>query len=455
MPTVKLIDPGAVDPQAFYAVSFDGLVNSTTFNNGLVSFGGWQYTAWYTADRTAMIARRPFNGAWQKVQLSHVLTGTDSHDVISIGICPIDGTIHLAMDTHKHLVYYIVSEAGVATDPENSTWDTGTFSSVMRTFNGLDPGTMTYPWFVISPDGGKLQCNIRTAGNHYSGRNELLEYDGVSWVSLGHWTTNEGSYTHRGATSTSRYGYLHGMVYGPDNKLHAAGTWREQNEDICCSPGGITNHDTWYVQSDDFGRTWKNGAGTQVGTTGSDLVGFSDPGLVANSVIPPDYGLLNSESMVVDSTGQVHVIVSYVPGRFGNCNSYDDRAINGRIVHARSGNNWLRREVANGSWRNGPGYIADYPLSSLGRTQIALDAADNAYLILPRLRILAATAASEWSDWTPVFDGADSSALQVYGECMVDRARLLADGVLSVAYQQTSTGTTPSAFCVRDFLVTA
>jgi hypothetical protein len=87
-------------------------------------------------------------------------------------------------------------------------------------------------------------------------------------------------------------------------------------------------------------------------------------------------------------------------------------------------------------------------LNAFGRSQIVFDAADNAYVVLPFGRIVTASKATGWTDWTLGFDGAGLSA---FGEVVVDRSRVASEGVLSILYQRTSTGTTPSPIRVVDF----
>lgn len=86
-------------------------------------------------------------------------------------------------------------------------------------------------------------------------------------------------------------------------------------------------------------------------------------------------------------------------------------------------------------------------LNAFGRSQVVLDQADNAYVVLPYGRIVTASAASNWTDWTVRFDG---SGLGAFGEVVVDRSRV-ASGVLSILYQRGSSGTTPSPIRVVDF----
>lgn len=86
---------------------------------------------------------------------------------------------------------------------------------------------------------------------------------------------------------------------------------------------------------------------------------------------------------------------------------------------------------------------------AVGRSQIVLDSADNAYVVLPFVRIVTASKSSGWTDWTLAFDGV-AAGLNAFGEVTVDRARV-DSGVLSVLYQVKSTGTTPSAVHLIDF----
>ena len=67
-------------------------------------------------------------------------------------------------------------------------------------------------------------------------------------------------------------------------------------------------------------------------------------------------------------------------------------------------------------------------------------------------RIAGASAASGYTDWKILFDG---SGLNAFGEVVIDEMRIKADNVLSVMYQEKSSGTTPSALHVVDFALPA
>jgi hypothetical protein len=210
-----------------------------------------------------------------------------------------------------------------------------------------------------------------------------------------------------------------------------------------CNSGGITNHDTGYVYSTDRGRTWRNNAGTLVATTGtSDTVAVTDAGLVVDP-LNPDHSLMNQESQWTDSTGLPHAIISYVPGRFGQCttNYVSDRTANGRAFHVRknSSGTWQKTEIP-------------VVLGSSQRTKLILDKYDNAYAVFPFGRIAGASKASGYTDWRVLFDG---SGLNAFGEVVIDEMRVKYDNTLSFMYQEKSSGTTPSALHVIDFALPA
>jgi hypothetical protein len=435
-PGVTVVADTLLDSAGLYFISYDGLVNNESFQqSGIVSFAGYQYAAWYRSNRNAVLARRPLpSGSWQTLQLPHQLSTDDSHNVISLGISPADGRLHVAMDTHNSRVFYLKSVAGLASSPASHGWTLAEVGAEQRTLDGLELGSITYPQFAVTPQ-NRLQLSYRTGGSG-NGINNIAEYANGTWTALGAWTSATGSYTANGATSTIRNMYLHGFTYA-GNRLHATFTWREGNTAVLCNQGGLANHDTGHVYSDDAGRTWRNDAGAVVATIGSgQQVGVSSPGTVVDA-LSVDHALMNQESQAVDAAGQIHAVISYVPGRFTQCvSSYPaQRTSSGRAFHLyRDGSGWHKVEIP-------------VPLNSTGRSQLVFDAADNAYVVMPFGRIVTASKASNWTDWTVRYDGA---SLNAFGEVIVDRARLASEHVLSILYQQKSTGTTPSPVRVLD-----
>ncbi|WP_030344551.1 BNR repeat-containing protein [Streptomyces sp. NRRL S-1022] len=442
-PSVTSRGTARLDARAVYFVSYDGLVNNNSFQkNGLLTYRGHQYAAWYTASRHAVVARRALTaGTWSTVTLPHRLKADDSHNVISMGVSAADGRLHLNMDSHSDGFCYVKSVAGLLDDPASTAWTGSVFGAVQTTLDGLAlTPRFTYPQFVATPE-GRLQLSYR-AGISGNGRNALAEYDGSRWTALGEWTSATGTYTSEHGSSTARNMYLHGLDYDTRGRLHALFTWREQNAAVMRG-GGITNHDTGYVWSDDRGRTWRNDVGAVVGTTGGpDTVAVGDGGLVVDP-LDPDHSLMNQESQATDSAGLPHAVISYVAGRLGQCTTdhVAARTAHGRAFH-------LRKDTS-GGWRKTE---IPVPLGSSQRTKLVLDRYDNAYAVFPFGRIAAASRSSGYTDWTLLYDG---GGLNAFGEVVVDETRVRADDVLSFLYQEKSTGTTPSPLHVADFALPA
>ncbi|PFH47438.1 hypothetical protein AMATHDRAFT_181999 [Amanita thiersii Skay4041] len=437
-PTVSLLSNTVLDSNGIFFVSFDGVVNVNSFQlSGVLTFSNWQYAGWYTSSRTAILARRQLpSGSWTTFQLPHQLSTNDSHNVIALGVSPEDGKIHVALDCHSTQVFYTSSEAGLATS--GASWVASRFGPITNTIGNLNVGsTVTYPQFVITPD--NLLQFVYRSGVSGNGATQLAEYRGGQWFNVGSWASASGTYTStNGATSNARNLYIHGFTYR-NGRTHVTGTWREQNGAVSCSSGGLTNHDTTYFFSDDKGRTWKNSAGSTIGTSGSSPVNVNTGGIIVDS-LNADHGLMNQESQAVDSAGQIHAIISYVPGRFTQCvtNYETDRPAFARPFHVFRSSNGTFTKVE-----------IPFALNTVGRSQIAMDAADNIYVVMPFVRIVTASKASGWTDWTMAFDGG-ANGFKAFGEVTVDRARI-SSGVLSVLYQVTSSGTTPSAVKLADF----
>ncbi|KAH6888825.1 hypothetical protein BKA70DRAFT_1376770 [Coprinopsis sp. MPI-PUGE-AT-0042] len=432
-PPVRQIGATTVDANGIYFVSYDGLVNVNSFQlSGLLTYGNYQYAAWYTSSRYAMLARRQLpSGSWSTLQLPKQLSTNDSHNVVVIGVSPEDGRIHVALDSHSTRIFYTVSEPGLASNPSLS-WTASRFGAIGNNIGNLNVGTtVTYPQFVITPD--NLLQFVYRSGVSGNGAAQLAEYRNGAWSNVGSWASAGGGYTARGVTSNARNLYIHGFTYR-SGRLHVTGTWREQAGGVMCNGGGLTNHDTVYFYSDDKGRNWRNSAGSQIATSGSNPVNVNSAGIIVDP-INADHGLMNQESQDVDSAGQIHAVISYIPGRFTQCvsNYQRDRIANGYAFHVYRSTNgsFTKREIP-------------FPIQAVGRSQIALDQNDNVYVVLPYVKVVSASKSSGYTDWTMVYDG-QVQGLNAFGEVTIDRARL-ASGVLSVFYQVKSSG---SASAVR------
>lgn len=440
-PGVSVLSNTLLSSSGIYFVSYDGLVNVNSFQlSGLLTYEGYQYAGWYTSNRSVILGRRTTSGgSWQTLALPHTLTTNDSHNVVVLGVSPADGVIHVAMDCHSSAVYYTKTSSGVA--GSSVSWTTNLFGTITNTIGSLNVGsTVTYPQFVVTPD--NLLQFVYRSGVSGNGNTQLAEYQSGTWTNVGLWASGSGTYTaDNGATSSARNLYIHGATYR-GSRFYITGTWRENSGSVSCSSGGLTNHDTTFFYSDDKGRTWYNAAGAHIGTSGSSPMSVSSSGIVVDS-LDANHGLMNQESQDVDSQGRIHVIISYVPGRFTQCvtNYETDRIAHGYPFHI--------YQAANGTFIKTE---IPFPLGAVGRSQIALDASDNVYVVLPYVRVVTASKASGWTDWSLVYDGS-AQGLNAFGEVTIDRGALVSSGrgTLAVLYQESSSGSTPSPVRVVQF----
>ncbi len=448
--TVERVGSAVVDPRALTIDAYNGqAINGQPFQqDAITSFGGWQYVGYYDAARHVCLARRklPPDGAWQVLRLEdYRLQGNDTLIAMSMGICPRNGTIHVAFDNHGSVLHYRVSKAGVATHPEEVTWAADLFGPVRPKFDEVETD-VTYPCFLATPE-GNLQCFYRI-GTGGEANWRVVDYGPASggWRRGRDVDSSDGPYRDQWGLCETRSAFPNGFTYGPGGRLQYTWTWLEHTQGA--------NHDVCYAYSDDRGVTWRNNAGAVVNAgDGKTLINVESPGIV---VVPLDrtWGLMHQQAQAVDSKGRVHVAMWH--GTDGTGTLADPR----RPLQSRYFHYWRDEQ---GSWKK-----AAVPSEVGNRPRLLFDASDNAYLIYStnrdpkrwaqglyypngQLCIAAASAASGWTDWAIVYRDNDASYVN---EMLGDAPRLKQDGVLSVFAQESpKKPRDPTALHVIDFKV--
>ncbi|MDF7823488.1 BNR repeat-containing protein [Pontiellaceae bacterium B12227] len=426
---VELLQSTIVDNNALNfsssAASFNRNINGRTYQRfPMATSKGYQYATYYDEDRYVCLARRKLpDGAWDVIRFTdYTINSHDSHNVVSVGICEKDGTIHLMFDHHKHDLNYRVSNIGVASNPESVTWSTGLFSPITDNLGSVGKITqLTYPSFFNAPN-GNLMLYYRYGGSG-SGDGMIQEYNGTThdWtIGLGKFISRWGDYTgaYSTTTSTSRNPYINGISYGGD-RLHATWGWRET------STSAASNHDLNYAYSDDNGRTWRNNTGTLIGTTGSSYISINSPGLIA-AAIPQNIGLSNQYTHYAFPDGSCHVMVAH----------------NNKYQHY---------------WRNAAGAWSQGTLSFKGsRPKMCGDDDGNLFLVYedggkPRIAKGVPNASQTAWSWSLVYTQNVSEG----GEGQLDYSRWEADRVLSFYGQEEppNTSETPSPLHIYDYKV--
>lgn len=291
----SLIDAKALTIKGGFGQAINGL---SFQQEAVLSHAGYQYVGYYDAKRHVCLARRKLpKDEWQVIRFAdYDFRSNDAHNVISIGLCPADGTIHMAFDHHGHPLHYRRSKPGVATRPGEIAWRADLFAPVTDWIEKGRRIRITYPRFFKTPSGG-LQFCYRQGGSG-NGDRCLVDYDPTThtWKNTRQIDSRTGTFRDGRGTSTSRCSYPNGYTYGPQGRLHTTWVWRE-------TPGD-SNHDLCYAWSGDGGKTWRNNAGKAfAGPPGLDA-----PGLTVVK-IPRTLGLMNTHGQAVDSHGRVHAVV--------------------------------------------------------------------------------------------------------------------------------------------------
>lgn len=452
--TVVATDACLMPAGSTYGRSINGISFQT---QPLLTFGSYQYTCYYNTSGTAQklwLGRRTISGTsvgeWEKFDTgSEFLNGDETawnaHNVISMGVCPADGSLHFAFDMHGNTLRYRKSIPGLLTT-QTAQWGAAALLAEQNwlTSAGSSVTTVTYPMFINRPD-GTLVFEYRT-GSTSAGDHHLRTY----LPATGNWTTalkfqaKEGSYTGVGTggtvfTSTSRNAYENGFSYGPDGKLHHSWTFRETN---------AANHDICYAYSPDHGVTWYNSAGTLIADTGlGQAIRVDSPGIIIK-VLDSRQRLINQQGQCCDLDGRFHIISLH------RRTEADAAWVNGESTFSvlKTAYYHYYRDPITAAWQQRRIPHGVFPVGS--RPKIAHDVQGNVYGIyisyasttantVPgyaagTLVIASASKLSQYSDWEIV----QAMPTSMNGEPLIDQARLVNDGILSVFIQQDSTTTT-------------
>ena len=209
---------------------FGQCINGLSFQqDALLSHEGFQYVTYYDAARWVCVARRQLPaGEWRILRLTdYKFESNDAHNIISMGICPGDGTIHLAFDHHGHPLHYRVSRKGISAKPEETAWEAAIFGPVQDELElGQRVPSVTYPRFWQTPEGGLQFCYRRDGSGN--GDRMLVDYDPAqgNWKGTRQIDSRKGVFTVGDLQSGSRCSYPNGYGYGPLGRLHMTWVWR-------------------------------------------------------------------------------------------------------------------------------------------------------------------------------------------------------------------------------------
>lgn len=424
----SVVDPYALTIKGGFGQSINGL---SFQQDAVVTHAEHQYVAYYDAKRRVCLARRKLPiGNWKIIHFNdYDFQSNDAHNTISMGICPKDGTIHLAFDHHGHPLHYRMSKKGVANNPESISWDPSLFEPITSELEKGKPIKITYPRFWQTPDGG-LQFCYRQGGSG-NGDRMLVDYNAQTgtWENTRQIDSRKGLFSDSLGESRSRCSYPNGYNYGPRGHLHVTWVWRESSQG--------SNHDLMYAYSEDKGNTWLNNTGERI--AGSPHV--NSPGITVVT-INRIHGLMNTHGQAIDSEGRVHVVMWH-------CTDQTLQAAGSKPGEFRWGPPQARRY--HHYWRGPDGHWhhRELPWVAGNRPKIFMDKKNNAYMIFGvkhpsvkladghlhsagDLAIAGASAFSKWEDWKVIHLEKGPFVNEMLG----DIHRWNKEGILSVMVQE-------------------
>jgi hypothetical protein len=246
-------------------------VNAVIFRkNSLVTFKGYQYTAFYdSAQYVVLVKRKSASGKWTINRTLYKGDATDAHKSISI-IADGAGYLHVAWGQHNNPLNYAKS------------LKPGSLALTSKLpMTGSKESKLSYPEFYKLP-GGDLLFFYRDGG---SGNGNLMinrySVTTKSWVRLQNNLID-------GEGKRNAYWQLAIDAVGT---IHLSWVWRE-------SPDVASNHDIAYACSKDGGLTWQKTNGEK----------YTLPITAANAEyackIPQKSELINQTSMFADAAGR-------------------------------------------------------------------------------------------------------------------------------------------------------
>ncbi|KAJ5923147.1 hypothetical protein N7454_008392 [Penicillium verhagenii] len=317
-PTTSIVGDNPVTTNCLNACAFQ--------QSALTTVGQLQYAAFYSsthpssAVRYVTIARRnkrSEDAQWVPLTFTdYDQTTDDGHNTISIGVCPHDGTIHIAFDHHCSELKYRVSRPGLADDSRSSSWTPAAFGPTLNNLptSAVDVNSalvdVTYPRFIRANRGLFFECRIGKAG---AGSDVLYFYDPM-----------KSHFELRGKYLIGRNcnPYPNGLSFHhPSQSLHVTWTNRhfvdyegaddeESNlHKAQAGPNGPENNEGLYHSySRDFGTTWHGTGGEIVGVLSQGSGMDSQDSRLRAREIPQGSGIMNQEAQFVDTGGYVHVL---------------------------------------------------------------------------------------------------------------------------------------------------
>lgn len=265
-------------------LGLDTAWNATAFiNDNLWTSGDAQYAVWVDPDGRPFAGRRQLpDGPWTVADLGAVPgnplavpTEPDAHNVYAIAV-DAEGYVHVAGNMHADPLRYVRSSQPGSIDQ----WTAGTMV-------GSEEASVTYPAFVLAPD-GTLLFFYRDGGA--GGGNTILNRLAPG---TGAW---ERVATLIDGRSSGESAYLQHVAVDAAGAIQLVFVWRAGEDPA-------TNADVSYARSEDGGRTWLASDGSML-----ELPITHGAADVAVPTRPGSLQLVNQGGLAVDGSGRPHAV---------------------------------------------------------------------------------------------------------------------------------------------------
>ncbi len=269
---------------------------------------GYAFFSWYKGgmgNRNLMLSRKKLGtDYWVTIQFPDKntlytgdyhgddMTGAgDSHRTAAVGVCPIDGTVHIAYDMHVNPLRYRVSKKNIAFAPDEE-FTLENFSDEQDFFKpGLPVPNFTYPSFENN-DAGELVVEYRL-GTSRQGDKYITYYNGSTWSDL--------ILLVKGDNENPQFNQYGDLSYH-FGKMYLGCAIREYDSSI------TNNQGFYFAESGQRGNEdWKNLQGQLFtlpirGLTNFNNFKICEPLPAGNS------GMTSSPDLVVSKNGAVHMV---------------------------------------------------------------------------------------------------------------------------------------------------